>query len=95
MVIFNMISVHKDFGGNGIGRKLAIMSEEYLKSEQKQIRLISAETTGALSANVFARQGFEQVTKITYDEYRDNKGDPVFQTLQLPHTACIVWAKLI
>ena len=90
-----MISVHKDFGGRGIGRKLLQRSEEYLRSDQKQIRLLSAETTGALSAKVFGKQGFEQITKIIYDEYRDKNDKPVFKTISPPHTACIVWAKLI
>ena len=95
MVIFNMISVHKNFGGRGIGRKLVQISEEYLTSEHKQIRLLSAETTGALSAKVFRKQGFEEVTKIIYDEYRDQNDKPVFKNISHPHTACIVWAKLI
>ena len=95
MVIFNMISVHKDFGGRGIGRKLVQRSEDYLRTDQKQIRLLSAETTGALSAKVFGKQGFEQITKIIYDEYRDHNEKPVFKEINLPHTECIVWAKLI
>ena len=90
-----MISVHKNFGGRGIGRKLVQISEEYLTSEKKQIRLLSAETTGALSAKVFRKQGFEEVTQIIYDEYRDQNDKPVFKNISHPHTACIVWAKLI
>ena len=90
-----MISVHKDYGGKGIGRALAQKSEDFLKSEKNSIRLISAETTGALSAKVFKKQGFEQITKIDYEGYRDEKDEPIFQNIKSPHISCIVWAKLI
>lgn len=95
MVVFNMISVHKDYGGKGIGRALALKSEEFLRMDINSFGLISAETTGALSAKVFKKQGFEQVTKIEYENYRNEKDKPVFQNIQPPHTACIVWAKVI
>ena len=90
-----MISVHKDYGGKGIGRALAQKSEDFLKTEKKSIRLLSAETTGALSAKVFQKQGFEQMTKIDYEGYRNKNDKPIFQNIQSPHTSCIVWAKVI
>ena len=95
MVIFNMISVHRDFGGRGIARKLVQITEDHLRQEHKEVRLISAETTGALSAKVFEKQGFEQITKINYNEYRNNNDKPMFQNIPAPHKACIVWAKSI
>ena len=95
MVIFNMISVHRDFGGQGIARKLVQLSEDHLRLEYKEVRLISAETTGALSAKVFEKQGFEQITQINYNGYRDNNDKPLFQNIHTPHKACIVWAKSI
>ena len=90
-----MISVHKDYGGQGIGRVLAQKSEAFLKKESNSYNLVSAETTGALSAKVFKKQGFQQITQIVYENYRDKKDKPVFQNILPPHTACIVWAKLI
>ena len=95
MVVFNMISVHKDYGGQGIGRVLAQKSEDFLKKGRNSYSLVSAETTGALSAKVFKKQGFEQITRIVYEDYRDEKDRPVFQNILPPHTACIVWAKVI
>ena len=72
MVVFNMISVHKDYGGQGIGRVLAQKSEDFLKKGRNSYSLVSAETTGALSAKVFKKQGFEQITRIVYEDYRDD-----------------------
>ena len=95
MVIFNMISVHEDYGGQGIGRKLAQLSEDHLRKNNKEVRIISAETTGALSAKIFQRQGFEQITFINYDKYVDKNNKLVFQNMPAPHTACVVWAKSI
>ena len=69
-----MISVHKDYGGKGIGRALAQKSEEFLRMDINSFGLISAETTGAFSAKAFKKQGFEQVTKIEYMNYRNEKG---------------------
>ena len=93
MVVFNMISVSEHFAGMGIGKKLAQTSENYIRSEWSHIRLISAETTGALSAKIFARLGFEEVTRIIYDGYIDKHDKRVFQNIKPPHLACIVWAK--
>ena len=90
-----MISVHKDYGGQGIGRVLAQKSEDFLKNGKNTYSLVSAETTGALSAKVFKKQGFEQITKIIYEDYRDKEDKPVFRNISPPHTACIVWAKHI
>ena len=90
-----MISVHQDFGGRGIGRKLAQKSEEYIKEKHTDVGLISGETTGALSARIFEKQGFEKVTHIIYAEYEDHKGAPIFMGVPTPHTACIVWAKSV
>ena len=95
MVIFNMISVHEDYGGQGIGRKLAQLSEDHLRKNNKEIRIISAETTGALSAKIFQRQGFEQITFINYDKYVDKNNKLVFHNMPAPHKACVVWAKSI
>ena len=93
MVVFNMISVSEDFAGMGVGKKLAQTSENFIRSERSHIRLISAETTGALSAKIFARLGFEEVTRIIYDGYIDKHDKRVFQNIKPPHLACIVWAK--
>ena len=95
MVIFNMISVHRDFGGQGIARKLVQMSEDHLRSEHKEIQIVSAETTGALSAKIFEKQGFEEITRINYNEFKNSNNEYTFQNIHDPHKACIVWAKSI
>ena len=43
MVVFNMISVHKDYGGQGIGRVLAQKSEDFLKNEKSTYNLVNVE----------------------------------------------------
>ena len=95
MVIFSMISVHEDYGGRGIGSQLAQKSEEFLRAQRPDVKLISCETTGAGSAKIFQRQGFQKLSEVVYETYQNSQHETVFLGIPEPHRACIVWAKLI
>ncbi|XP_006812768.1 uncharacterized protein LOC102804993 [Saccoglossus kowalevskii] len=69
------IGVHKDYGGMGIGTKLARMRGELGRG--KGVKFIVVACTGPLSQKLYSRLGYECIGEIVYKDYT-TKGERPF-----------------
>lgn len=92
MFVFHMIAVDSNFGGRGIGTELVLRGIEH--ATRHGFRVLTSETTGAISGKIFQKLGFNLIKELNYDDYIDEEGQKRFKDLH-PHKSCSVWAKTL
>jgi len=78
-----IIGVHRDFRKRGLGAKLMERSLELAK--ERGYRLATIQCTSAYSASLAIRYGFTEVFTLPFSDYKNEKGDIIFNT-ETPHT---------
>lgn len=92
MFVYNMIAVKGAFSGRGIATEMIRFSERL--ALEAGFRVLTSETTGIMSAKVFAKLGYERVKELEYNQYEAKSGGKIFANLD-PHKSCVVWLKII
>ncbi|KHJ90421.1 acetyltransferase, GNAT family [Oesophagostomum dentatum] len=82
MMKIDILSVHKDYMGKGLGKELTRRAIETAQAEGCDY--VATAATASASQAIFSKVGFKVLYEIPYSDYREN-GNPVFQNL---HDGC-------
>ena len=92
--IFNIfiLSVHRDYRGHGIGRKLF----EFCIENAKKLKYpaVTVDCSSLFTAKIAESYNFKLVTTTTYDEYNELIGKKLFTPIE-PHIEILSYALLL
>jgi ribosomal protein S18 acetylase RimI-like enzyme len=86
------VSVHPDYRGQGIARKLFEACFEL--TEQKKIKTISVDCVNIYTAKIAEKLGMELTSTVNYDDYNNYVGKQKFVPIH-PHLEIRSFAKLL
>lgn len=79
----HIVSVHKDYLGRGIAKKLLKYCIENAK--QLKFRAVTVDCTNYYTAKIATKLDFKLISIVTYDEYNQHIGESLFIPIP-PHT---------
>ncbi|XP_012228663.1 arylalkylamine N-acetyltransferase 1-like isoform X2 [Linepithema humile] len=85
-----IISVDTNWRGKGVAKILIEKTIEIAK--EQGFHYVRADCTSLFSGKLCARFGFDAIYKLSYTDYVDENGKPIFSPA-LPHTAAITYVK--
>ncbi|KAG7199256.1 hypothetical protein KM043_018122 [Ampulex compressa] len=85
-----IISVDSNWRGKGVAKALIEKAIEI--GRESGFHVVRADCTSFFSGKLCARLGFEHIYELSYSEYIDEDGNPVFSPA-LPHTAVTTYIK--
>lgn len=88
----HIVSVHKDYQGRGIAKKLFEFCIE--NGRQLKFRAVTVDCTNHYTAKIAAKLEFKLVSNVTYDEYNQHIGEKLFTPIA-PHTEIKSYALML
>lgn len=88
----HIVSVHKDYQGRGIARKLFEFCIE--NGRQLKFRAVTVDCTNSYTAKIAAKLNFTLISIVTYDEYNGHIGKNLFSAIA-PHTEIKSYALML
>lgn len=88
----HIVSVHKDYQGRGIARKLFEFCIE--NGRQLKFRAVTVDCTNSYTAKIAAKLNFTLISIVTYDEYNEHIGKNLFSAIA-PHTEIKSYALML
>ena len=88
----HIVSVHKDYQGRGIARKLFEFCIE--NGRQLKVRAVTVDCTNSYTAKIAAKLDFTLISIVTYDEYNEHIGKNLFTPIA-PHTEIKSYALML
>lgn len=89
----HIVSVHKDYQGRGIARKLFEFCIE--NGRQLKFRAVTVDCTNCYTAKIAAKLDFKLISIVTYDEYNEFIGKKHLFTPIAPHTEIKSYALML
>lgn len=89
----HIVSVHKDYQGRGIARKLFEFCIE--NGRQLKFLAVTVDCTNFYTAKIAAKLDFKLISTVTYDEYNEHIGKKHLFTPTAPHTEIKSYALML
>lgn len=88
----HIVSVHKNYLGQGIAKKMCEFCIE--NGRQLKYRAITVDCTNHYTAKIVENLNFNLISIVTYDEYNEHIGEPLFAPIT-PHTEIKSYALIL
>ncbi|XP_052871818.1 uncharacterized protein LOC128277404 [Anopheles cruzii] len=73
------LAVHPAFRGRSIARRL--VQEQLLLAKSATFDAFTADATASASAQLLRQLGMQEISRMRFDQYRNERGEPVFDTI--------------
>lgn len=88
----HIVSVHKDYLGRGIAKKLLEFCIE--NARQLKFQAVTVDCTNYYTAKIATKLDFKLISIVTYDEYNEHIGEKLFTPIA-PHTEIKSYALML